>query len=50
MEWLTVLLSKKKEDSLKTVDDYQREALVKQGREQFQKLMDKGLGVPVALL
>jgi hypothetical protein len=50
MEWLTVIFSRKKEVSIKTVDDYQREALVKQGREQFQKLMDKGLGVPVALL
>ncbi len=58
MEWLTVWMSKKlqssyakaTEDKVKTVDDYQREALVKQGREQFQKLMDKGLSVPVALL
>lgn len=50
MEWLTVLISRKKEVSIKSVDDYQREDLVKQGREQFQKLMDKGLNVPVALL
>ncbi|MBA3724294.1 MAG: hypothetical protein H0W89_05420 [Candidatus Levybacteria bacterium] len=57
MEWLTVLFGNVKERSSfakamedKTSDDYQREALVKQGREQFQKLMDKGLNVPVALL
>lgn len=50
MEWLTVFFSKKKEVTVKTADDYQREALVKQGKEQFQKLIDKGLGVPVALL
>lgn len=50
MEWLTVFLTKKKESSLKTVDDYQREALVKQGREQFESLMEKGLNVPVAHL
>ncbi len=50
MEWLTVFLSRKKEVSIKTVDDHQREALVEQGREQFQKLMEKGLTVPVAHL
>ncbi len=50
MEWLTVFLSKKKDISLKTVDDHKREALVEQGREQFEKLMEKGLTVPVAHL
>jgi hypothetical protein len=50
MEWLTVFFSKKKESSIKTVDDYQREALVEQGREQFEKLIEKGLNVPVAHL
>ncbi len=30
--------------------DYKQDVLVKQGREQFKKLLDKGLGIPVALL
>lgn len=30
--------------------DYKQDILVKQGREQFKKLLDKGLGIPVALL
>lgn len=37
-------------DEVKTEADQQREALVKQGEEQFQKLINKGLRVPVALL
>ncbi len=60
MDLLALLLGKKKEaashfawasrDKRKTIADYQREALVKQGREQFQKLVKRGLQVPVALL
>lgn len=50
MEWLPVLLSKKQSNALKTADDYKREALVEQGREQFLKLIEKGLNVPVAHL
>lgn len=41
------ILSKKRR---KTIADYKQDLLVKQGREQFKRLLDKGLGVPVALL
>lgn len=50
MEWLTVLLGKKQSNALKTADEIKQEALVQQGREQFQTLLEKGLNVPVALL
>jgi hypothetical protein len=50
MEWLTDLLNLQKKVSVKTEDDYQREALIKQGGEQFKKLVEKGLTVPVAHL
>lgn len=33
-----------------TLAEYQRELLVRQGREQFKKLIDQGLGMPVGLL
>ena len=39
---------KKKAD--KTLHEYKQEILVKQGREQFKKLVDKGLELPVVLL
>ncbi len=34
----------------KTIADYKQEILVKQGREQFKKLLEKGISVPVAFL
>jgi len=34
----------------KTIAEYNREILVKQGADQFKKLIDKGLSIPVALL
>lgn len=46
MEWLTVFLGRKKKIPVKTVEDNQREALVEQGRAQFQQLLEKGLGIP----
>jgi hypothetical protein len=36
--------------SPKTLADYNREALVKQGADQFRKLIEKGLSVPVNLV
>ena len=36
--------------SNKTVSDYKMEILVRQGRDQFKKLIEKGINVPVALL
>jgi hypothetical protein len=34
----------------KTIADYQQELLVKQGREQFKRLLEKGINVPVVML
>lgn len=34
----------------KTFAQYQQDILVKQGREQFRKLVERGLTVPVAYL
>jgi len=45
---LPFISQKKKQPS--TLADYQRELLVRQGREQFKKIIDRGLGVPVGLL
>ena len=36
--------------SNKTVSDYKMEILVRQGRDQFKKLIEEGINVPVALL
>ena len=42
--------SEKKKTHIKTVSDYRMEILVKQGRDQFRKLIEKGINIPVALL
>jgi hypothetical protein len=34
----------------RSIADYNRELLVKQGRDQFMKLIDKGLTIPVNLV
>jgi hypothetical protein len=34
----------------KTFTDYKQEILVKAGREQFKKLLEKGISIPVVLL
>ena len=39
-----------KKAAVKTIADYKQEILVKQGREQFKKLLEKGLNIPVVLL
>ena len=41
---------KQKKAPQKTVSDYKMEMLVKQGRDQFKKLIEKGINIPVALL
>lgn len=43
-------LKSTKKTARKTISDYKQEYLVRQGREQFKKLMEKGLGVPIAFL
>jgi hypothetical protein len=54
MKLLSTLLRKsagwRKQQKRKTLEDYRQELLVRQGREQFKKLVDKGLQVPVVLL
>lgn len=42
--------AQKTDSSPKTLADYNREVLVKLGADQFKKLIDKGLNIPVALL
>ena len=42
------LLLKRK--SKKSLSDYKQEALIKQGREQFKKLIERGTDLPVVLL
>lgn len=39
-----------KKTAIKTISDYKQELLVKQGREQFKKLLEKGISIPVVLL
>ena len=41
---------KQKKTSAKEILDYKMETLVKQGRDQFKKLVEKGINIPVALL
>ncbi|MCL5438541.1 MAG: hypothetical protein M1268_00955 [Patescibacteria group bacterium] len=40
----------KENKSRNALVDYKQAMLVKQGREQFKKLLDKGLSVPVMFL
>jgi len=50
MKIVRILFRTQKKHQRSTLADYQRELLVRQGREQFKKLIDRGLGVPVGLL
>lgn len=50
MKYLHSLLTIRKKLKRKSIEDYQQELLVRQGREQFRMLLQKGLGVPVAFL
>jgi hypothetical protein len=34
----------------KSLADYKQDLLIKQGREQFKRLLEKGINVPVVLL
>jgi hypothetical protein len=43
-------LNLKGKTAVKTIADYKQQILVKQGREQFKRLLEKGLNVPVVLL
>jgi hypothetical protein len=41
---------KQKKSSNKSDSEYRMEQLLKLGRDQFKKLVEKGINVPVALL
>ena len=47
---MTFRFGKQKKANNKTVSDYKMEILVKQGRDQFKKLVRQGINIPVALL
>ena len=47
---MTFNLFRTKKRAQKNITDYKQEVLVKQGKEQFQALLKKGLSVPVVLL
>jgi len=49
MKSLAELLKLKREEQPKTLADYQRELLVKLGGQQFKRLKDMGISIPVAL-
>ena len=34
----------------KSIEDYKQEVLLRQGKAQFEKLMKKGLSVPIVML
>ena len=44
------LFGNRSKKAVKTISDYKQEILVKQGREQFKKLLEKGINIPVVLL
>ncbi len=47
---MTFGFRKQKKASQKTISDYKMEIVLKQGRDQIKKLIEKGLNIPVALL
>jgi hypothetical protein len=44
------ILNLRGKKAVKTIADYKQQILVRQGREQFKKLLEKGISVPVVLL
>jgi hypothetical protein len=50
MKLLASLLGLNKRNEAKTLAEYQREILVKAGRQQFKKLHELGLTIPVSLV
>jgi hypothetical protein len=49
MKLLDLILKREKKQTHKTREEYKRETLVQTGKEQFQKLQNLGLRLPVAL-
>lgn len=50
MNFLSEFLRGTQKNKRKTIAEYEQEVLIRQGREQFKKLLEKGLRVPIALL
>ena len=50
MKFLAFLIRGNKKNQRKTLTEYQREMLVKVGKQQFKKLQDLGLKMPIAVL
>ena len=44
------IFANRSKKTVKTISDYKQEILVKQGREQFKKLLEKGISIPVVFL
>jgi hypothetical protein len=49
MKLFEALFGPKKREIRKTLAEYQREKLVDQGKQQFQKMKDLGVKFPVSL-
>lgn len=49
MKLFALLFGQKKKEVHKSLAEYQREMLVKQGKQQFEKLKRLGLHIPVRL-
>jgi hypothetical protein len=45
MKLIAKLVGRKQRIQRKTLAQYQREVLIRQGREQFQKIVDRGLNI-----
>ncbi|MBI2074923.1 MAG: hypothetical protein HYT83_03760 [Candidatus Levybacteria bacterium] len=41
---------KKEQEKRKTIEDYKQENLIRIGKEQFTKLLNKGLTIPIGML
>jgi hypothetical protein len=39
-----------KRRTVRQISDYKQDALIRQGTEQFKKLLEKGIRIPVVLL
>jgi len=49
MKLLRKILKLRKTAKAKTIADYKNEMLIKTGRQQFKKLKDLGINIPVRL-
>lgn len=50
MKLLTLIFGAKRKSRRRSLADYKEEIVLTQAREQFKKLTDRGLSIPVAYL